>query len=231
MLEKVAAETTLTGSDLLKETQQTRALALPVGRHSRFPAAHRRAGDGRRGVPAGDQHVHEPGGKKRKVKVREPKLRFYHPKNNAFMPVEFSVGAYRFGHSMIRPIYRFNSVIGRVPIFSDDLSPGNTSNLNGFRPLPPEWGFEWQFFFELGGNPASMPMQKAYRIDQQLVNPLGHLPPAVAVESGRARAAQPAARPAPRSAIGTDDCQGDAHAPDSGCGPARGTARRRAEAA
>ena len=96
------------------------------------------------------------------------------------MPVEFSVAAYRFGHSMIRPIYRFNSKIPRVPIFSANLAPTNLENLNGFRPLPPEWGFEWQFFFELGGNSANQPMQKAYRIDQQLVNPLGNLPPAVA---------------------------------------------------
>jgi len=100
------------------------------------------------------------------------------------MPVEFSVGAYRFGHSMIRPIYRFNSAFGRVPIFSEDQSPGSTSNLNGFRPLPRDCGFEWEFYFELGGNPPNMPMQKAYRIDQQLVNPLGHLPPAVAVNPG-----------------------------------------------
>jgi len=72
----------------------------------------------------------------------------------------------------------------RKPIFSADLSPNNLSNLNGFRPLPADWGFEWQFFFEMGGNPAGMPMQKAYRIDQQLVNPLGHLPPSVAANPG-----------------------------------------------
>jgi hypothetical protein len=118
--------------------------------------------------------------KKHKVKRREPKLKFYRPHNNAFMPVEFSVAAYRFGHSMVRPIYRFNSIVGRVPIFSGNFDPNNLENLNGFRPLPAEWGFEWQFFFELGGNPANQPMQKAYRIDQQLVNPLGSLPPAIA---------------------------------------------------
>ena len=35
------------------------------------------------------------------------------------MPVEFSVAAYRFGHSMIRPQYKLNPDIER-PIFSDD---------------------------------------------------------------------------------------------------------------
>jgi Animal haem peroxidase len=184
MLEKVAAETTLTGSDLMKETQRrVRWHYQWVVIHDFLPRIV--------GQEMVDEvfepktiTVHDPGGKKRKVKVREPELDFYHPKNNAFMPVEFSVAAYRFGHSMIRPIYRFNSVQARRPIFSDDFSPGNTANLNGFRPLPQDWGFEWQFFFELGGNPATMPMQKAYRIDQQLVNPLGHLPPAIAANPG-----------------------------------------------
>src|SRR5450755_515712 len=39
-------------------------------------------------------------------------------KHRFFMPVEFSVAAYRFGHSMIRPIYRLNESISRRPIFS-----------------------------------------------------------------------------------------------------------------
>jgi len=72
-----------------------------------------------------------------RVKVHKPDLEFYHPRNNAFMPVEFSVAAYRYGHSMVRPIYRFNSQIGRVPIFSGNFAPNNLENLNGFRPLQP----------------------------------------------------------------------------------------------
>jgi hypothetical protein len=95
--------------------------------------------------------------------------------------VEFSVAAYRFGHSMVRPIYRFNSKIPRVPVFSGNFDPANLENLNGFRRLPPEWGFEWQFFFELAGSTPEKPMQTAYRIDQQLANPLGSLPPSIAV--------------------------------------------------
>ena len=35
------------------------------------------------------------------------------------MPVEFSVAAYRFGHSMVRPIYRLNAAMPeRLPVFS-----------------------------------------------------------------------------------------------------------------
>ena len=108
--------------------------------------------------------------------IPEPHLRFYRPRHRPYMPVEFSGAAYRFGHSMVRPIYRINSVIPRRPIFSEDTSADNRQNLNGLRPLPRDWGFEWQFFFELGGNPADKPMQRAYRIDTQIVNPLGALP-------------------------------------------------------
>jgi hypothetical protein len=181
MLARVGQETSLAGDDLLKETQRR------VRWHYQWVVVHdflpRIAGqDIVDDVLRNEQHtVTSSDGKPRKVTVPVPHLRFYKPRQDAFIPVEFSVAAYRFGHSMIRPIYRFNSKIKRVPIFSDNFDPGNLENLNGFRPLPPEWGFEWKFFFELGDNPTNMPMQKAYRIDQQLVNPLGHLPPRVAV--------------------------------------------------
>jgi Animal haem peroxidase len=180
MLERVSAETGLTGNDLMKEAQRrVRWHYQWVLIHDFLPRI-----VGQEMVDAvfpttqvlmwgADRKLH-------KVKRRTPDLKFYRPRNNAFMPVEFSVAAYRFGHSMVRPIYRFNSKIPRVPIFSANVAPTNLENLNGFRPLPPEWGFEWQFFFELGGNPTNQPMQKAYRIDQQLVNPLGSLPAAVA---------------------------------------------------
>jgi len=179
MLERVATDTGLTGNDLLKETQRR------VRWHYQWVVIHdflpRIVGQDMvdRVFPLRDTLTWSPKGPHR-VKVHKPDLEFYHPRNNAFMPVEFSVAAYRYGHSMVRPIYRFNSQIGRVPIFSGNFAPNNLENLNGFRPLPPEWGFEWQFFFEVGGNPATQPMQKAYRIDTSLVNPLGSLPPAVA---------------------------------------------------
>jgi hypothetical protein len=44
------------------------------------------------------------------------KLRFFHWKHLPFMPVEFSVAAYRLGHSMIRPGYRLNDAV-LLPIF------------------------------------------------------------------------------------------------------------------
>ena len=107
-----------------------------------------------------------------------PDLKFYRPKREPFIPVEFAVAAYRFGHSMVRPSYFFNDFVKgatgnkRTPIFSADPNP--LANLNGFRELPPEWGFQWKFFFDFPT--ANRKAQPGYRIDSELVNPLGALP-------------------------------------------------------
>jgi hypothetical protein len=128
-----------------------------------------------------------------------PRLRFYEPKSEAFMPVEFSVAAYRYGHSMVRPSYSLSADVQqgtdttkhRVPIFSDN--PDLRSNLNGFRELPDIWGLDWGFFFPgLPQPPVNNPgtgspyapdpalpllvPQPSYRIDTLLVDPLKMLP-------------------------------------------------------
>ena len=93
------------------------------------------------------------------------------------MPVEFSVAAYRFGHSMIRPRYKLNPEIEQ-PIFAND--PGDDAvDLGGFRPIPPSWAIDWQLFIDLGhdGKPAP---QFSYKIDTSLVHPLGRLPDRIA---------------------------------------------------
>lgn len=140
--------------------------------------------------------VLNPGGK--------PNLQYYYvePTMYPFIPVEFSGAAYRFGHSMVRPTYALNQdVVGpsegvkrdrfnRVPLFTDDNSSRFTrANLNGFRPIPEGWGINWSFFFE--GIPTPSPgavrhpcttnkppvlPQPSYRIDTELVDPLGELP-------------------------------------------------------
>jgi hypothetical protein len=66
-------------------------------------------------------------------------LKFYGWKQQPYMPVEFSVAAYRFGHSMIRPTYKINDPVPELPIFSTSESPGRFDAFHGFRPLPPQW--------------------------------------------------------------------------------------------
>jgi hypothetical protein len=102
-------------------------------------------------------------------------LQFFQWQRSPFMPVEFSVAAYRFGHSMVRFDYTINVEVSEIPVFSDSTDP--FTNLNGFRPLPKRWGFQWKFFFEMAANHQP---QLAHRIDTKLSKPLGDLPKVIA---------------------------------------------------
>ncbi len=113
------------------------------------------------------------------------KLQFFHWRNAPFLPVEFSVAAYRLGHSMIRPGYRLNDAIIQ-PIFPVP-SQGLNEGLTGFRPMISVWGIDWGRFIDIDtrlfdGDQAAKEkrLQFAYRLDTSLVNPLANLPPAVA---------------------------------------------------
>ncbi|MBJ7328453.1 MAG: hypothetical protein JHC95_01060 [Solirubrobacteraceae bacterium] len=111
------------------------------------------------------------------TEVIRPRLRFYHYNDQPFLPLEFSVAAYRFGHSMVRQSYFINDFVRqqtggrRIPLFNEDANP--LANLNGGRPLPDSWGFDWKFFFRTSGEPNRP--QSSNRMDDRLVTPLGRL--------------------------------------------------------
>jgi hypothetical protein len=125
-------------------------------------------------------------------KYDKSKLKFYHWKNEPFMPVEFSVCAYRLGHSMIRPGYRLNdddaTLLPIFPVPSQGLNDG----LTGFQAMKPNRGIDWARLINLpgdtrsygtanGGDAATKKrLQFAYRIDTSLVMPLSMLPPTIA---------------------------------------------------
>lgn len=98
-------------------------------------------------------------------------LEFFHPKKNPFMPVEFSVAAFRFGHSQVRPAYHLNDVVRDIPIFVPG-DPGPLGDLRGFRPLPDQWGVKWPLFFAIDGSEP----QPSRRIDAKLSAGLFSLP-------------------------------------------------------
>jgi len=122
----------------------------------------------------------------------KPKLHFFKWRHDPFMPVEFSVAAYRFGHSMVRPIYRLNTELG-TEASQDEIKRGvagrqfvfaavQKQGLNGFHEFPTEWAIDWNLFFERKGklddpgNRGPNRVQPAYKIDSSLVNPLAFLP-------------------------------------------------------
>src|SRR3989442_4482728 len=96
------------------------------------------------------------------------------------MPVEFSAAAYRFGQSMVRPIYRLTQSIGRLQIFSE-----TGESLVGFRRFPTNLAIDWDLFFKPSYAPppprfGKTRVQPAYKPDSSVVNPLGSLPASVA---------------------------------------------------
>jgi Animal haem peroxidase len=120
------------------------------------------------------QALEPPLGPKSNVVDNEPVLQFYKPEQEAYIPVEFSGAAYRFGHSMVRDKYRLNTnedpgIGGPLVILSDDPK----MNLGGFRSFRDDWGIEWGLFFE--GLDKLKP-QRASAIDTSLAAPLGNLP-------------------------------------------------------
>ena len=105
-------------------------------------------------------------------------LSYFKPTNRdgrPFMPLEFAVAAYRFGHSIIRPFYVINQMTldaGGVPIFGEAAG----FNLNGGRPVPSDLVVEWKNILEV--DPALAP-RKPRKIDTKLSLPLFSLPSSV----------------------------------------------------
>jgi hypothetical protein len=135
-------------------------------------------------------------------KFDKTKLKFFHWKNDPFMPVEFSVAAYRLGHSMIRPGYRMNDDdTTLLPIFPippntiPAIPKGISDGLTGFQEMAKNRGIDWGRFIDLEGDvrayggdpdtikPAAAEMKRrlqfAYRIDTSVVTPLSVLPSTV----------------------------------------------------
>jgi hypothetical protein len=99
-------------------------------------------------------------------------LQFYYWRREPFMPVEFSVAAYRFGHSMIRPTYNLNTNIPpNLPLFTEGELQNEHQDLRGFRTLASQWTIDWSLFFGEGAD-----VQLARKIDTKLALPLQNVP-------------------------------------------------------
>ena len=94
------------------------------------------------------------------------------------IPVEFSVAAYRFGHSQIRPSYRVNfGPTGGSPffafVFDDSIegTPADPADMRGGVRAPRRF-IDWQTFFNFGDGL----FRPNKRIDSKLSSPLFLLP-------------------------------------------------------
>jgi hypothetical protein len=106
--------------------------------------------------------------------------RFFLWKKAPFMPVEFAVAVYRFGHSMVRPTYRLNTLVGPLPTFTgESVNQNPLGHFGGFRILPPFWTIEWARFFEVDAAGAD-DRQQTRLIDAKLAVPLTNLPVEIA---------------------------------------------------
>jgi len=120
-------------------------------------------------------------------------INYYKPTNKAnkpFMPVEFSVAAYRFGHSMARPRYftrdvydsagHVIGVVGNVPLFPTDAISASDNDMMGGRPIPARLTIRWHILFPVDaplGDPSGQGPKPSRKIDARLSSPLLKLPP------------------------------------------------------
>jgi hypothetical protein len=118
-------------------------------------------------------------------KIAEPSIvdetigrnRVYDPgEDEFFMPLEFSVAAYRFGHSMVRAMYNFNVNFPDATLdqlFTFTALSGQVGGEGGapeFDTLPDIWIIQWERFFR-----GFEGFNRARKIDTELVEPLEHL--------------------------------------------------------
>ncbi|MEI9815133.1 MAG: heme peroxidase family protein [Acidobacteriota bacterium] len=108
---------------------------------------------------------------------------FYHFHQDAFMPIEFSVAAYRLGHSMVREQYDHNRVFGPGPgrLFTADLPTlfrfTGLSGTGGDVPVPDNWIIDWRRFHAgLPALPTGAAFNQSRRLDPKITTALGSLP-------------------------------------------------------
>ena len=103
---------------------------------------------------------------------RDANFQLFDPEGAPYIPVEFSVAAYRYGHSQLRLSYRLNDD------FEGDLFPDprdRDANIigMGFGPIPTEKVVDWKYFFDIADGVSPQPGKP---VDETLPRNLLDLP-------------------------------------------------------
>lgn len=116
-----------------------------------------------------NEHLPQVVGEEMRDEVLRNGNRFYNPpQGNAYMPIEFSSGSYKFGHSQTDPSYRANFSSGtgasadpnkapfygltfdaKLPFGFDDANTLDRDDMHGGFPAPRRY-LGWQSFFDFG---------------------------------------------------------------------------------
>jgi Animal haem peroxidase len=143
--------------------------------------------------------------------------KYYGEEVDTFMPVEFAVAAYRFGHSMVRTNYDFNlnftpfspsppvipaslDLLFSFTALSGQLVPNDADDPEptvGLPTLPENWVIQWERIAELG---AQVP-QKARAIDARLTPLLFKLRNVLGLNAAKDETSAAAKDVAPRLAV------------------------------
>ena len=90
---------------------------------------------------------------------------YYKPNQRAYIPVEFSIGVYRFGHSMITQKVKLQTSGSTFDLFSNNIG-GGFSKITSQNQV-----IDWECFFDFDGT-----YQRAAKLDMKLASTLLELP-------------------------------------------------------
>lgn len=105
--------------------------------------------------------------------ILENDRKFYNWRHEPFIPIEFSIAAYRFGHSQVRPRYLLNGIFRAPPIFdaNEDSSNPDPNDCRGGKRAGRRFVEQGNFFHINGSRPFQSKL-----IDTKLSTPLFALP-------------------------------------------------------
>jgi Animal haem peroxidase len=117
--------------------------------------------------------------------VLENGLKVFDWRNSPYIPVEFSVGAYRFGHSQVRPSYRANFGTSTTDVTQQFfallikpgvvVNPADPDDLRGSCRAPRRF-IDWQTFFDFGDGRVRPNKKIDTILSSVLFNLLGQAP-------------------------------------------------------